>query len=40
LIYFHGGGYTVGSVDEFENALRLVAEQSGCQVYTISTPSA
>ncbi|KAI1413434.1 Alpha/Beta hydrolase protein [Hypoxylon sp. FL1857] len=26
LIYFHGGGYTVGSVDEFENGLRLLAE--------------
>nr|CDP24865.1 Putative protein of unknown function [Podospora anserina S mat+] len=33
LIYCHGGGYTVGSVDEFENGLRLVAERSGCQVY-------
>ena len=32
LIYFHGGGYTVGSVDEFENGLRLVAEESACQV--------
>jgi acetyl esterase/lipase len=32
LIYFHGGGYTVGSVDEFENGLRYLAEQSGCQV--------
>ncbi|KAF2636627.1 hypothetical protein P280DRAFT_501185 [Massarina eburnea CBS 473.64] len=35
LIYFHGGGYTVGSVDEFENGLRMVAEESGCQVYAI-----
>ncbi|KAI1807427.1 Alpha/Beta hydrolase protein [Daldinia bambusicola] len=26
LIYLHGGGYTVGSVDEFENGLRLLAE--------------
>ncbi|EMC99467.1 hypothetical protein BAUCODRAFT_29819 [Baudoinia panamericana UAMH 10762] len=33
LIYFHGGGYTVGSVDEFENGLRLLAEESGAQVY-------
>lgn len=33
LIYFHGGGYTVGSVDEFENGLRLLAEESGVQVY-------
>ncbi|KAL2433663.1 hypothetical protein ABEF95_009023 [Exophiala dermatitidis] len=29
LVYMHGGGYTVGSVDEFENGLRLVAEASG-----------
>lgn len=29
LVYMHGGGYTVGSVDEFENGLRLVAERSG-----------
>jgi acetyl esterase/lipase len=33
LVYFHGGGYSVGSVDEFENGLRLVAEESGCQVH-------
>lgn len=32
LIYFHGGGFSIGSVDEFENGLRLVAEESGCQV--------
>jgi acetyl esterase/lipase len=35
LVYFHGGGYTVGSVDEFENGLRLLAEESGCQVSLI-----
>ncbi|KAF2146996.1 uncharacterized protein K452DRAFT_314249 [Aplosporella prunicola CBS 121167] len=28
LVYFHGGGYTVGSVDEFENGLRLLAEKA------------
>lgn len=32
LIYFHGGGYTVGSVDEFENGLRIVAEEAGAVV--------
>jgi len=32
LIYFHGGGHTIGSVDEFENGLRLPAEESACQV--------
>ncbi|KXX76203.1 putative sterigmatocystin biosynthesis lipase/esterase stcI [Madurella mycetomatis] len=26
LVYFHDGGYSVGSVDEFENGLKLVAE--------------
>jgi acetyl esterase/lipase len=35
LIYFHGGGYTVGIVDEFENGLRIVAEESGVQVYAV-----
>ncbi|GAA5856209.1 hypothetical protein JCM8547_000820 [Rhodosporidiobolus lusitaniae] len=29
LIYFHGGGYQVGSVDEFERGLRIIAEESG-----------
>lgn len=35
MIYFHGGGYTVGTVDEFENGLRIVAEESRCQVYAV-----
>lgn len=35
LIYFHGGGYTVGTVDEFENGLRILAEESGAQVYAV-----
>jgi acetyl esterase/lipase len=34
-VYFHGGGYTVGSVDEFENGLRQVAEESGVQVHHV-----
>lgn len=29
LDYFHGDGSTVSSVDEFENGLRLLAEESG-----------
>ncbi|OTA55098.1 hypothetical protein K449DRAFT_438928 [Hypoxylon sp. EC38] len=29
LTYFHGGGYTVGSVDEFENELRFMCEVAG-----------
>lgn len=35
MICFHGGGYTIGTVDEFENGLRIVAEESGCQVYAV-----
>ena len=35
LIYFHGGGYTIGSVDEFENGLRMLAELSGVQIYAV-----
>lgn len=37
IIYFHGGGYSVGSVDEFENGLRLVAEEAECQVTSVPT---
>ncbi|KAF2813004.1 uncharacterized protein BDZ99DRAFT_496098 [Mytilinidion resinicola] len=35
LVYFHGGGYTVGSVDEFENGLRQLAEESAVQIYAV-----
>ena len=35
LIYFHGGGYTIGSVDEFENGLRMLAEHSAVQIYAV-----
>ncbi|RDW58964.1 alpha/beta hydrolase [Aspergillus mulundensis] len=35
LIYFHGGGYTVGSGDEFENGCRMLAEKAGVQVYLV-----
>ncbi|KAL4744657.1 hypothetical protein BDW72DRAFT_199370 [Aspergillus terricola var. indicus] len=35
LIYFHGGGYTVGTGDEFENGCRILAEKAGVQVYLV-----
>ncbi|KAH6632846.1 Alpha/Beta hydrolase protein [Chaetomium tenue] len=35
LVYCHGGEYCVGSVDEFENGLRLIAETSGCLVVAV-----
>ncbi|TBU35926.1 alpha/beta hydrolase fold-domain-containing protein [Dichomitus squalens] len=35
LVYMHGGGYTVGCVDDFEHGLRTLAEASACQVYAV-----
>lgn len=35
MIYLHGGGFIVGSLDQFETAMRLLAEGSGAQVYCV-----
>ncbi len=35
MIYLHGGGFVVGSLDQFETAMRLFAEGSGAQVYCV-----
>ena len=35
LVYMHGGGFIVGSLDQFETAMRLLAEGSGAQVYCV-----
>jgi acetyl esterase len=35
IIYLHGGGFIVGSLDQFETAMRLLAEGSGAQVYCV-----
>jgi len=35
LIYLHGGGFVVGSLDQFETAMCLLAEGSGAQVYAV-----
>ena len=32
LIYLHGGGWTVGAVDQFEGAMRIFAEEGNNQV--------
>lgn len=32
LVYLHGGGFTVGNIGQFRNALRLLADLSGCIV--------
>lgn len=36
LVYMHGGGYTIGSVDEFENGLRLLAEKANMIVCRVT----
>ncbi|EKM53474.1 uncharacterized protein PHACADRAFT_125240 [Phanerochaete carnosa HHB-10118-sp] len=35
FIYIHGGGWTVGSLPEFDTFFRIMAEESGVQVYAI-----
>lgn len=35
LIYMHGGGFIVGSLDQFDTAMRRFAEGSGAQVYAV-----
>lgn len=35
LVYMHGGGCTVGTVDEFENGCRILAEEAGVQIYAV-----
>ncbi len=35
LIYLHGGGFVVGSLDQFETAMRRFCEVAGVQVYAV-----
>ena len=35
LVYLHGGGFVVGSLDQFETAMRRLCEGSGAQVYAV-----
>ncbi len=35
LVYMHGGGYIVGSLDQFDTAMRLFCENSGADVYAV-----
>jgi acetyl esterase len=35
MVYMHGGGFIVGSLDQFESTMRLLAEHSGAQVYCV-----
>lgn len=35
LVYMHGGGWTVGTLDQFEVPMRIFAEDSGAQIYIV-----
>ncbi|GGY98749.1 alpha/beta hydrolase [Streptomyces poonensis] len=35
LVYLHGGGFTVGTLDEFELPLRIIAEGAGIKTYAV-----
>ncbi len=35
LIYLHGGGWTVGAVDQFEGAMRIFAEEANIPVFAV-----
>jgi acetyl esterase len=35
LVYYHGGGWVIGAIDEFETLGRQVANQTGCAVVLV-----
>jgi acetyl esterase len=35
LVYIHGGGFTYGTLDEFEVPMRLIAERAGIATYAV-----
>lgn len=35
LLYFHGGGFTIGSVDTHDRVCRMLAADTGCQVFSV-----
>jgi len=35
LLFFHGGGFTIGSLDTHDRLCRLLAEAAGCHVYSV-----
>ena len=35
IVYFHGGGWTVGSLDGWDTAMRRLALRSGCAVVSV-----
>ena len=35
IVYYHGGGWTIGDLDTADAALRLIANQTGCTVVSV-----
>src|SRR5580698_1812579 len=35
LVYIHGGGFTYGTLDEFETAMRVISERAGIATYVV-----
>ena len=35
IVYFHGGGWVVGTIDDFGTVCQLLAQQSGCDVLSV-----
>jgi acetyl esterase/lipase len=35
LVYIHGGGFTYGTLDDFEVSMRLIAERAGIRTYIV-----
>ena len=35
IVYYHGGGWTIGDLDSVDAALRLIANQTGCTVVSV-----
>ncbi|NML48295.1 alpha/beta hydrolase [Ramlibacter sp. G-1-2-2] len=35
LVYFHGGGFTIGSVDSHDTLCRVLAKEAGCAVLSV-----
>lgn len=34
-VYFHGGGWTLGALDDFDALVRTLAQRSGCAVFSV-----
>ena len=35
IVYFHGGGWVIGAIDEFDTMARKLAERTSCAVVLV-----